>query len=152
MRKTITIIALMVLVTFNVMARPISRIIYDGGTCGVTLNTDTDFYGKDFKNLDENKIKAEILAHYNSFLFRNYFVLDPNKNNYKMGQAKGMDLWITKFGDLLKQADELIDLGYNYVCLIYTTDDSMDEYGHITGECAVLAITNTGLVFGFWDY
>lgn len=146
MRKIITVLALTVLVTLNVMARPVTRVIKDEGSYGVILAVDTDSYGKDFKFSDINM--GELKVHYNYFVFENYYILDVDKKPYKIGQAKGMDMWVTKFSDLFKYADELINEGYAYVSLTFVTD-GFNADDMIKGQ---LYVTNSGYVFGYWDY
>lgn len=140
MRKIITVFALMVLVTINVMARPVTKVVYEAETYGVFLITNTDSYGKVFENTDMNV--GELKVH------KNYFVWNVNKKQFELGSAKGMDLWMNTFGDLFKYADELVNEGYAYAMLEFVTD-GFNEDDMIKG---VFIVTNNGLVFGYWDY
>lgn len=140
MRKIITIIALMILVTFNVMARTVTKVVYERETYGVILGVDTDSYGKVYKKSDINY--GELKVH------KNYFVWNVNKKQFELGDAKGMDLWMNTFGDLFKYADDLVNEGYAYAGLLFVTDGfSLEDM--LKG---VLLVTNGGYIIGYWDY
>ena len=135
MRKIITVFALMVLVTINVMARPVTKVVYEAETYGVILTKDADI------NVGELKVH------------KNYFVWNVNKKQFEIGSAKGMDMWMNTFGDLFKYADELVNEGYAYAVLVFATDgfatDGFDADDMIKG---LFTVTNNGLVYGYWDY
>lgn len=141
MRKIITVFALMVLVTLNVMARPVTKVVYERETHGVILLVDTDTYGKDFKDADIDTVYGELKVH------KNYFVWNVNDKKFEIGSAKGMDLWMDTFGDLFKYVDDLISEGYACANLIFVTDGFVDD--QIKG---IFTVTNSGLVYGYWEY
>lgn len=140
MRKTLIVFTLMLLVTINVTARPVTRTVYEAETYGVCLTTDTDSYGKDFKFSDN--AMGELKFH------KNYFVWNVNKKQFESGSAKGMDLWMNTFGDLFKYADDLVKDGYSYAGLVFITD-GFNADDMIKG---IFVVTNSGIIYGYWDY
>lgn len=142
MRKLIMAILMTLMITASAMARPVPRIVYEAETYGVVLYVDTDNYGKDFKDADINAIYGELKAH------KNYFVWNVNNKKFEIGSAKGMDLWMNTFGDLFKYADNMVNEGYDCAELVFATDGfTADDM--IKG---IFVVTNSGLIYGYWDY
>lgn len=142
MRKLITVFIMMLLVATAVMARPVTKVVYEAETQGVILFYDTDTYGKDFaKDADINMVYGELKAH------NNYFVWNSNTKKFDIGNAKGMDLWMNTFGDLFKYADEQIKEGYATAGLVFATDGFAGD--QIKG---IFTVTNSGIIYGYWDY
>lgn len=141
-KTLMTTLVMMILVAVNVMAKPVTKVVYERETQGVFLHVDTDTYEKNFGDVDFNVVIGELKAH------NNYFVWNINAKKFEIGTAEGMDMWMNTFGDLFKYVDNLINDGYACASLVFVVD------GFNTDDMVkgIFTVTNNGIVYGYWDY
>lgn len=107
MRKIVMVFALIALVTMNVIAKPVTKWVYETENEGVLLAVDTDDYGTEVGSINMAKLKVH----------DTYFVYNLDTEKYEAGDAKGLNMCVHKFKDLLDYPAKLVDDGYGCASL-----------------------------------